>query len=276
MMRLAAIFFALTVSQVFAQAQKLPGDKWAYYGEEFYKTLAGSQKIEKEYVHNILNALHSPSAGKFDTIKDECVPGSACYRHTYVSYSESRLIMFGELDKLTDSKGTYVFDVYCGRKFYYERLQDVGGMHTEVNIEHTWPQSRFTRAYEKNMQKSDMHHLYLSDSKANSVRGNNWFSEDQPEGGEGCSSYNSYLVQASASYTPPKGHRGNVARSLFYFATRYQLPIDARQEAMLRRWHKDDPVNDADRARHAGIVKIQKVRNPFIDHPELVDRIIDF
>lgn len=277
MMRLAALFFALTVSSVFAQSEQLPGNKWAYYGEQFYRTLPGTAKIEKDTLHEILNGMHVKSSGKFDTISEECTKGS-CYKHEFVSYDQARKIMFGELDTLKDSEGTYILDVYCGKKFYFSNVSEVGNMHTEVNIEHTWPQSRFTNGYPKGMQKSDMHHLYLTDSKANSVRGNNPFGlrRGQEEGGEGCHAYYSYLVDMGSTYTPPAPHRGNVARSLFYFSVRYQIKIDPTQEAFLRQWHKADPVDAKEIKRHAGIVNYQKVRNPFVDHPELVDRISDF
>jgi endonuclease I len=54
------------------------------------------------------------------------------------------------------------------------------------------------------------------------------------------------------------------------------LPIDPRLEAVLRKWHKDDPVDDEERDRNEKIMKLQGNRNPFIDYPELVDKINDF
>jgi deoxyribonuclease-1 len=43
-----------------------------------------------------------------------------------------------------------------------------------------------------------------------------------------------------------------------------------------RRWHEDDPVSDAERARAETIRAEQGSRNPFIEDPTLVERIDDF
>jgi endonuclease I len=188
--------------------------------------------------------------------------------------------MFGELDKLIDANGTYVMDVYCGKKFYFNNINDVSNMHDRVNIEHTWPQSRFNPRIAKDIQKSDMHHLYLSDSHANSIRGNSPFgvvdSTDDRMGGEGCDNSRMGLINGSVFYTPPASHRGNIARALFYFSMRYSLSIDKQEERVLRLWHKMDPIDDAELKRHEAIAKYQKTRNPFIDHSELVERVSDF
>ena len=40
---------------------------------------------------------------------------------------------------------------------------------------------------------------------------------------------------------------------------------------MFIRWHNEDPVDNFERSRNEEIFKVQKNRNPYIDHPELVD-----
>lgn len=77
-------------------------------------------------------------------------------------------------------------------------------------------------------------------------------------------------------FEPPVNHRGNVARALFYFSVRYELPISEDEEVVLRKWHKQDPVDEAEHARNQEIFEIQKTRNPFIDFPDLVDSIKNF
>lgn len=277
----AALLFLLT-STVFAQQdQRLPDGKWAFYGEDFYANLASKKSISRELLGKILNGSHVPSKGKLDVIVPDCEGlRSACYKHISVGYDRARKIMFGELDILKDAEGTYVLDVYCGKKFYFTSVDSVSGMHAQVNIEHTWPQSRFNNAFPKDMQKSDMHHLYLSDSQANSTRGNSPFgfvkAQDDRTGGEGCRVSRSGFTGSSEVYTPPVPHRGNVARALFYFSMHYNLPISQSEEKILREWHKNDPIDANEIKRHEGIAKYEKVRNPFVDHPEIADQISDF
>jgi deoxyribonuclease-1 len=275
------VLVLIFVSSAFAQQnQKLPSGQWAFYGEEFYQALASDNKIGKQLISNILGQTHTYSDGCFDVIAPVCKNGGHCYSHQSVSYDKARKIMFGELDILKDSQGTYVLDVYCERKIYFTDVASASRSDSHVNIEHTWPQSKFSSKFPKDVQKSDMHHLYLADSSANSYRGNNPFgfvSESENRmGGEGCKTSQSGISQNSEVYTPPVSHRGNVARSLFYFSMHYNLEISKEEETVLREWHKNDPVDEKEILRHEGISKYQKIRNPFIDYPELVDRVSDF
>lgn len=276
---LVALLLVLSSAIAFSQADlKLQDGKFAYYPQEFY-TAKTAGKIERALLSRIFNKSHKAVKGQLDTVPTDCFDGG-CYQHVSVGYDAARKIMFGELDKLTDAKGTYVLDVYCGKKFYFTNLNEVSNMHSRVNIEHTWPQSRFNGSYQRDMQKSDMHHLYLSDSLANSRRGNSPFglvqSHNDQSDDSGCQNSRFGFSDFQDVYTPPVSHRGNVARSLFYFSMHYDLPIDATQEKILRQWHKSDPVDDAERARHEGVVRHQKIRNPFVDFPELADMVSDF
>lgn len=269
----------LSGSLLAQQDQKLPPRQWAYYGEDFYQRLTLGKPIEKVVMYKILNESHISISGRFDKIQTTC-SGINCYRQVIVGYEAARKILFGELDLQKDSKGSFVIDVYCGKKFYFRDLEEVSNMHDKVNIEHTWPQSKFNSKFPKEMQKSDMHHLYLTDSHANSVRGNTPFGfvnkAANRMNSEGCNKSLMGVSESSEVYTPPALHRGNVARALFYFSTHYNLPITKKEEDTIRKWHKLDPVDAEEIKRHEAIAKHQKVRNPFIDHPEIVDLILDF
>lgn len=201
-------------------------------------------------------------------------------KHLSVGYKSARKILFGELYLQNDGRGKFVEDVYCGKKFYFRQVEDVSNMGNEVNIEHTWPQSKFNPRYNKDMQKSDLHHLYPTDSDANNRRANFHFGnvsdrEDQLNVHE-CDESRLGSRNGQMIFTPPSEHKGNVARSLFYFAVRYEMEIPAHEEAILRDWHKQDPVDEEERERHEVIVRYQKVRNPFVDYPELVERFTNF
>jgi deoxyribonuclease I len=275
------LVFVLLASSSFSQVDQKIGKNWAYYGSHFYATLNSGKTFDRAMFHKIFNDYHViMEKGQFDKINQKCDRSEICYRHESVGYDRARKIMFGELDTLRDNSGTYVLDVYCGKKFYFRSLDHVSSMHTEVNIEHTWPQSKFNKNFPKDMQKSDMHHLYLTDSRANSMRGNSPFGlvgrgEDRM-GGEGCGKSSFGVTMAGDVYTPPVQHRGNVARALFYFSMHYNLPISQSEERILREWHKNDPVDENEIRRHELIAKHQKVRNPFIEYPQIVERISDF
>lgn len=260
---------------VFSYVQdKLPNGDLAYYPKDFYANMkAGHVTIDQLF--NILSTSHSTVKGDYDVV-GRCLTN--CYAHKSIGYDQARVVMFDERDVLTDGKEKYIKDVYCGKKYSFKDGNSTD--HTEVNIEHTWPQSKFSTKYDKGMQKSDMHHLYLTDSKANSDRGNNEFgiAGDAKNEIHAQDCDISVLFRGDSGYLfqPPANHRGNVARSLFYFAVRYNMPISKKQEAALRQWHVADPVDAMEIARHEIVAKHQNIRNPFVDFPKLVDQISDF
>jgi deoxyribonuclease-1 len=274
-------FFTLlcfVITQIsFASINEKVGIQFSYYGKEFYAQNGSS--ISKELLYKIMSSKHESRPKSFDEIVTNCGT-KTCYSHNSVGYSQARKILFGELDRQQDYDGNFVEDVYCGKKFYFRSLDQVSNMGSHVNIEHTWPQSKFNSSFDKELQKSDLHHLFLTDSLANNRRANHRF-------GETGDRYNELNVQdcddsklaekdGEMVFTPPAEHRGNVARALFYFSVRYQLPIRASEEKILRVWHEADPVNQEEKERHEIIARYQNIRNPFIDHPELVDQVQDF
>ena len=274
-MRSAVVFcLALLTFTVFAQTdRRLANGHVAYYGQEFM-----TKPITKELLYKILSETHTIVSNQPDVIGPSCQ--GQCYQHTSVGYDGARKIMFGETFIEKDSSGNFVKDVYCGKKFYFRDVNDVSNMHAEVNIEHTWPQSKFSPNFEKNMQKSDMHHLFPTDSLANNRRANHDFGEVVDAHNElnvqNCLASKLGDISGHFLFTPPPVHKGNVARSLFYFATRYRMPIEKAAEMILRRWHSLDPVDDTERVRHEIVAKYEKVRNPFVDYPQLVEKVADF
>jgi deoxyribonuclease-1 len=256
--------------------ERLGNNQLSYYGSEFYSQFPS--KISKELLFKILSLKHASNPKGLDNISSSCQ--GDCYSHSAVGYSQARRILFGELYLENDGKGKFVEDVYCGKKFYFRTVDDISSMGSEVNIEHTWPQSKFSSQFDREMQKSDLHHLFPTDSEANNKRGNHRFGnvnqrEDQLNVPQ-CDDSKLGNQNGDMVFTPPTEHKGNVARAIFYFSIRYKLPITSEEEAVLREWHKNDPVNDQERANHDLIAKHQLTRNPFIDYPELATTIQDF
>lgn len=135
------------------------------------------------------------------------------------------------------------------------------GMGSYGNREHTWPQSKLGTV------KDDLHNLRAANTNTNSSRGNLSFVEDgktytgsQPYG------------RFNGGWYPGDEHIGDVARIILYISIRYNLNIDVVGNLqMFLQWHEMDPVNDFERTRNDRIFGIQNNRNPFIDHPELVE-----
>lgn len=81
-------------------------------------------------------------------------------------------------------------------------------------------------------------------------------------------------------YEPKDDQKGDLARALFYMLVRFnginnvQWRLPANQDInILLQWHQQDPPSPLEIARNQYISTTQKNRNPFIDHPDWVNRI---
>jgi len=192
--------------------------------------------------------------------------------HTSLGYTLARDHMYGSIDNVNG----WVECVYTGRKAQFS--DRAGATSNKFNCEHTWPQSFFN---ENEPMRSDLFHLYPTDETANSQRGNYDFGTVKSviwtEGDSRLGTDQDGLTV----FEPRPVHRGNVARSHFYFAIRYnkqyiEYQNAAKMESVLRQWHSEDSVDTAERNRNNMIFALQKNRNPFIDHPALAERISSF
>ncbi|MEN0057198.1 MAG: endonuclease [Bdellovibrio sp.] len=258
-----------------------------YYGEKFYNDLASgvaNQDLALN-IKSVLRSYHLSGAGTYDQIVDRC-SGDNCYSHVSVGYDSARVYLMGQLYLVKHGDSYAVRDLYCDtektaadfRSGYKPGPNQVPDA-TVINTEHTWPQSRFSGRHNRGTQKADLHHLFPTDSSLNSVRGNNNFGEvttDTKILKCRVSRFGRSARGGAEVFEPPANHRGNVARALFYFSVRYDLPIQAAEEAFLRKWSKEDPIDEEEIERNEEIFHIQGNRNPFIDFPGLEDRIADF
>lgn len=150
------------------------------------------------------------------------------------------------------------------------------------NREHVWPRSKGFRDT-SDLAHNDLHHIRATDAWCNEQRGN----LDFDEGGERLPICQAHL--SATSFEPRDAVKGDVARMMFYMDVRYHGQrglvdlrlvdeVDTRGTRLgrlctLLRWHAADPVDDVERRRHERIVAIQGNRNPFIDRPQLAERI---
>lgn len=227
------------------------------------------------------------TAFSFTSYREEVRSLTLKNHDTSSSYSAARKFLFTVIHLEQDKDGYFVYDVYCGKKFRNNVGPRSMPSSTIVNTEHTWPRSKMHSrgSHQFKIEEADLHHLYPTDSKANSVRGNNRFSEfdgtgvgsRKPAHGNCNLSHSGKKRNGSKTvFEPPHFQKGNVARALFYFSVRYNMPISDEEEFFLRIWNKLDPVDDMERRRNDYIEQYQGNRNPFIDDSDYADLIENF
>lgn len=160
--------------------------------------------------------------------------------------------------------------VYTGRKAvgYTDRTDCQTNF--SFNTEHTFPQNFFNSL---EPMRADLFHLFPTDDLANNTRGSLPFGiVNNPTWTQGGSKGDNTLFE------PRDAHKGRTARAMFYFVLRYQNYSNFlnSQENILRQWHEAFPPDAAEKARGNRIAQLQQNRNPFIDYPQLAERISSF
>ncbi|MFN8393786.1 MAG: endonuclease [Bacteroidia bacterium] len=136
-----------------------------------------------------------------------------------------------------------------------------------LNTEHTMPQSLFNSTLP---ELSDLHHIFITTDASNSERANKPFGPvASPSWTQGGSKSN------STTFEPRDVQKGPTVRALLWFLFRYQdyQGFICSQEAVLRNWHNLFPPDSIEKKRNADIYTYQHNKNPFVDHPEFMDRI---
>jgi endonuclease I len=187
------------------------------------------------------------------------------------SYNGARDQLFMNIDnKKTNGQGANsntLECVYTGRQAVGYTSRTDAQTNANFNTEHTWPQSLFSSA---TPMVCDLHHLFPTDETANGIRSNYPFGiVNNPTWTVGGSEF------ANNVFEPRDEHKGQVARAMMYFVLRYQdyNLFFAPQETILRQWHKQFLPSEAQVKRNNDIFGFQKNRNPFVDHPEFIERI---
>ncbi|HEY3448407.1 MAG TPA: endonuclease [Myxococcales bacterium] len=192
--------------------------------------------------------------------------------HVSLTYNDARRA----IRDTVDNHGGQLECIYTGLT-----LEAATAFTSGMNVEHTWPQSEMGAALAQG--EADLNHLFPSESDFN-LRRSSW-----PFADTACDARGDCLWSKGGSnidYAPGSTsdrivevrpeRRGDVARAHFYFSVRYELPIDAAEERVLRCWNWSDPPDAEERARNGRVEAIQTKRNPFVDRPDFVERIADF
>ncbi len=140
------------------------------------------------------------------------------------------------------------------------------------NTEHTWPQGLFNSL---EPMKSDLHHLFPTDDMANNTRASYPFgmvtTATWSVGG-------SKFDNNTNIFEPRDQHKGETARAMLYFVMRYQNYNNFlnSQEGILKTWNHNFLTSTVELKRNDDIYSVQNNRNPFVDYPQLADRITSF
>lgn len=198
--------------------------------------------------------------------------------------------------KIVDSYDLdYVECIYTGQRI---EKTNSGSNTGAWNKEHVWAKSHGFND-EKYDAYSDMHHLRVSEANINSNRSNSYF--DVVTSPTSTDTYGNKWT--TTVFEPRDEVKGDIARMLMYMVVKYNgtyakdglnLDLELTNDSTLIysesntgagtyggthylgilstlvKWHYQDPVDEREIFRNNEIFKLQKNRNPFIDHPEYV------
>ena len=153
------------------------------------------------------------------------------------------------------------------------------------NREHVWAKSHGNFSnYGDSGAYSDAHNLKPCDASINSARGYKDFDNGGTQNNEATECY-----ATNNTWEPGDNSKGDIARIIFYMHTRYSgngepnlnmvnyTPTFPNPQmgklSTLLEWNELDPVDAFERRRNDVIYGWQNNRNPFVDYPELANRI---
>ncbi|MFA6862021.1 MAG: endonuclease [Bacilli bacterium] len=187
----------------------------------------------------------------------------------------------------------------------------------QVDKEHVWVKSHgFSPSGDPfSGAGTDLHHLIAADHMTNNLHNDNYYGvvADHStaketycyyaDGTKELSGWIGNTALGEKAFEPTDKWKGDVARALFYMATRFSNKLDLNTEAEpyllltddisltddnsiyhgvfhnlsdFMNWNESDPVDDYEKHRNNLIYKnVQNNRNPYVDHPEWVRRAFD-
>lgn len=222
------------------------------------------------------DAYYSSVKDSFDTADGEQLYhdlNRLVSNHRSLGYKQARRHLYGEVDRRPDG-GLYYLYSGEGPKNESEVKEPADHNLGNYNCEHVVPQSWFSK---HSVPKSDLHHLFTEQVQCNGSRGN--YPLEETVGGESLPQCGIVQHHGERTFEPNAG-KGEVARATLYFITRYPGKVgDSARETQvediqqLLKWHKEYPVSDYERHRNDTIEDVQGNRNPFIDFPDLAEKV---
>lgn len=202
--------------------------------------------------------------------------------HVDFSYSQARyLINYSDADPTNENNVIL---------FYTQRSQAADTYGTDgnsINREHVWAKSHGGFADMRPMD-GDAFNLRPADASVNIDRSNRDFGNVNPDGTQHDEATSCWY--SKDLWEPGDASKGQVARILFYMATRYEgdngeidlevvngyntYPNPEHGDlATLLEWNRQFPPTDFEKRRNERIFESQQNRNPFIDNPYWADLI---
>lgn len=218
--------------------------------------------------------------------------------HSVQSYTPGVWNAYNTTDKKPNGRP---WDIYSNKDWTFGSNQ-CGNYSKEgdcYNREHSFPKSWFNDA---SPMYSDIFHLYPSDGYVNGIRGNLVFGEVNSvnyTSTNGCKrGVNTFPGFSGPAFEPTNEFKGDIARTYFYMATRYENLIAGWEKNdndadiamngtsfpayetwylnLMIKWHTQDPISQKEIDRNNAIYAIQGNRNPYIDHPEYAGLVWGF
>lgn len=168
------------------------------------------------------------------------------------------------------------------------------------NREHSVPLSWFKGSTTNPGPATDYNHIFPTDKVVNAQRSNYIYGEVTSPTFTSLNGSklgpNAFAGLTGIAFEPINEYKGDVARAFLYFITRYQDSMaifltnntsegqqafepniypsaDTPYLRLMLKWHAQDPVSQKEIDRNNAAYTYQGNRNPFIDHPEYVERI---
>ncbi|GMH70767.1 hypothetical protein TrST_g2604 [Triparma strigata] len=256
-------------------------------------TASGDDCSTEVYYQGLEDVLEAPES--FSAEEIDARLRAVISPHTVIPYTSTNVDCWDALNVL-DADPSDPDSVML----IYRQTPDLianSGLSTGWNREHVWPKS-YGVGY-TGPDTSDLLSLRAADWSVNSARNNRYYDNcfdesvcDIPAHDEAPMDTGKMSIPGTTGiFMPPAAVRGDLARSLFYMATRYDGSESNTEDlklsncvcdtshtmgklSTLLQWHTEDPVDDAERVRN-GLVctDYQHNRNPYIDFPELVELV---
>lgn len=249
------------------QRAQLPAAQGVGIGQDYYDEVGDA--AERDQYYSSVEDVISQGDGEeiFSSLHRLVSKGSK-----NLSYREARRHLYKTIDRRPDGALYYLYSG-DGPKTEEQVKEPNRRRLGNYNCEHVVPQSWFQK---RRPMKSDLHHLFTEQTRCNSSRAN--YNLTEVEGARNLPSCG--IVDHPGQEFEPNAGKGEVARATMYFLVRHPglvgdkgvetKPADIDQ---LLKWHKEYPVSDYELHRNETIQDVQGNRNPFIDFPELAEKV---